>query len=68
MEGLKCQNKEIKSHYEDSCEPVVIFGVNVLFQGGGSGIVVQGGLKGREDSVWRKVRWPPEQSNILSSL
>lgn len=68
MKGLKSQNKEAKSHYEDSCEPVVISDINVLFQGGGSGIVIQGGLEGREVEVWRKVGWPQEQSSILSSL
>lgn len=30
MEGLECQNKEVKSHYEDSCESVVISNINVI--------------------------------------
>lgn len=32
MESLKCQNKEVKNHYEDSCEPPVMSDMNLVFQ------------------------------------
>lgn len=42
--------------------------MNVVFQGDESGIILQGGLEGRQVSVWRKDKGLLEQSSILPSL